>query len=743
MLIPSLIEDATKRYTDLYGKSASAGKTPLRAADAAASEIDRRRLARLNRTAATQTARSLVLAANASPAATASQRGVIESISQERLIGSNDLLDINFLELAIAVARGVGRVRVAGGFGTGFLVGPGLMMTNHHVIGTVADASQSSLQLDYQDNASGEIQPVQSFRFNPGICFVTDTELDVTIVGVQPVSDKNRAIDSYPWVQLIPDAGKAEVGDPINIIQHPRGGLKQIAFRENKILALSNSEPRFLFYSTDTQPGSSGSPCFNDQWELIALHHSGVAKTDNQKRLLKKDGAVWKDGDDPALLDWIANEGVRISKIVAFLRSVTLKPEWQDAIAKALTMQPPNPIERARSTVVSNPPVSLVPTSGRTDSVSPIPLIQPVAPLPPSANSGGFISFSIPLRVTLSLGDAAGPQAPQAVAATAVMPAVPAVPTTVAFPIEELTVTVDQDYSDREGYDPDFLGISIPLPAISDQMEAVTSNVSDSALKHNDPHELTYYHYSVYMNKRRRTAWFSAANVDGDSRPDIGKRPTDRWYVDTRISASDQLSQTAFEPGIDRGHLTRREDTAWGSDFETAFKANNDTFHFTNCSLQASPFNRGKDRWQGLELFLLEQHAKKDKKRLVVITGPVFADNDPVYQNAMMDSAVRCPLQFWKVCALVRQDGTLSATGFILGQEDIRGLPGFEEEVFAVALAQTTLEDLEMKTGLSFGDLKKSDHFAEGGAPGTLELDRGDGFKRLLKLILSEKDIVV
>ena len=268
-------------------------------------------------------ARSLVLAANASPAATASQRGVIESMSQERLLGSNDLLDINFLELAIAVARGVGRVRVAGGFGTGFLVGPGLMMTNHHVIGTVADASQSSLQLDYQDNASGEIQPVQSFRFNPGICFVTDTELDVTIVGVQPVSDKNRAIDSYPWVQLIPDAGKAEVGDPINIIQHPRGGLKQIAFRENKILALSNSEPRFLFYSTDTQPGSSGSPCFNDQWELIALHHSGVAKTDNQKRLLKKDGAVWKDGDDPALLDWIANEGVRISKIVAFLRSVT------------------------------------------------------------------------------------------------------------------------------------------------------------------------------------------------------------------------------------------------------------------------------------------------------------------------------------------------------------------------------------------------------------------------------------
>jgi endonuclease G, mitochondrial len=65
--------------------------------------------------------------------------------------------------------------------------------------------------------------------------------------------------------------------------------------------------------------------------------------------------------------------------------------------------------------------------------------------------------------------------------------------------------------------------------------------------------------------------------------------------VDPRISKSEQLGQEAFESGIDRGHLTRREDTAWGDDVETAM-ADNDTFHFTNCSLQASAFNRGKDR---------------------------------------------------------------------------------------------------------------------------------------------------
>ena len=67
---------------------------------------------------------------------------------------------------------------------------------------------------------------------------------------------------------------------------------------------------------------------------------------------------------------------------------------------------------------------------------------------------------------------------------------------------------------------------------------------------------------------------------------------------------------------------------------------------FVACSLQASPFNRGKDRWQGLEQFLLEQHAKKEKRRIIVITGPVFDPKNPTYRNDKMDYAIPCPLQF-------------------------------------------------------------------------------------------------
>jgi endonuclease G len=365
-------------------------------------------------------------------------------------------------------------------------------------------------------------------------------------------------------------------------------------------------------------------------------------------------------------------------------------------------------------------------------SPTPAPAAPASAPVTTVSSTADSPTWTIPIHITVSIGS------PQ--------PAVPpAVPTPAEALAAEEAVVVDQDYSTRPGYDSEFLeGVAVPLPELTTKaMEADTAQVRPDVRTHKDPYELAYYHYSVYMNKKRRTAWFSAANVDGDNRPNIGVRSGDRWYRDPRILKAEQLGQEAFESGIDRGHLTRREDTAWGEDVDSALAANNDTFHFTNCSLQASHFNRGKDRWQGLEQYLLEKHAKKDKRRITVITGPLFAANDPLYQNNKMDYAVRCPLQFWKVCVLVREDGSPSATAFILNQDEIKDLPGFEE-TFDVSATQIKISDLEKRTKLSFGDLKKHDHFAQGGAAGTLEAPTAqEGVIETIKLIFTPSDIVV
>jgi len=277
-------------------------------------------------------------------------------------------------------------------------------------------------------------------------------------------------------------------------------------------------------------------------------------------------------------------------------------------------------------------------------------------------------------------------------------------------------------------------------------MKKLTVVVPEEYRTRDDKYVLDYHHYSLSMHKERGFAWYSAAIVDGDRRFQF-ERGKDKWFIDPRI---DDVNAPEFQCGeelyatanTDRGHLTRYLDIAWGDTLDEAKRASYDTFHFTNCCLQLSGFNQGKNRWQGIEQFLLEKKARKEKRRIVVITGPVFAETDPMYRNEYMDYYVPVPLKFWKVCGLVREDGTLSATAFVLGQDDIARLPGFKE-AFDVIATQISIVDLEELTGLKFPVLCDHDHFAEGGTPGTLELDRGSTRKSRIMPIRSFEDIVV
>jgi endonuclease G len=662
----------------------------------------------------------------------------LASLARERIIGSNDLRDINYLELAIAIARAVCRIRIGSAAGSGSLVGPRLLMTNNHVIESIEDAQQAEAQFDYQENVSGELLPIQAFRLVPDLFFLTDPKLDFTLVGVAETSTKGRLIDQYPWLRLIGTLGKAEKGDPLNIIQHPRGGLKQIALRNNDIIEIPGGKADFLYYTTDTEPGSSGSPCFNDQWELVALHHSGVPRMENGQ-ILKRDRTPYRDGvDDPALIDWIANEGGRISAIVNMLRSADLSGAAADLRARMLSEAPPNPVELARSTVgAAGSPfaLSLSKGDGRT------------ADMP-----GSTVTFSVPLNITVSLG---GPQQPAGAGSPFALSTTPPFALSLSkgdvstgpdvFAPEALKV--DPDWSTREGYDPDFLGITIPLPTLSAAMKQNTAEVPEEYRRNGDKYVLAYHHYSLAMNKKRRFAWYSAANIDGDNRPKLPKRSDDKWHIDPRIDSVDnpviQVGEDLYATAkTDRGHLTRYLDVAWGDKKAEALNALADTFHFTNCCLQLSVFNQGKDRWQGIEQYLLEKKAKKEQRRITVLTGPIFKADDPLYRNEFMDYSVRIPLAFWKVCAIIREDDSLSATAFVLSQDDVTALPGFEE-AFDVTATQVTIQALEDRTGLRFPVLRDSDHFAAGGAPGTLEVARPGGGKWQVKPLRAYEDIVV
>jgi endonuclease I len=191
------------------------------------------------------------------------------------------------------------------------------------VLADADEAAGSYVEFDYQSGIDGLPLSPKAFSFDPGALFVTSPadELDFTLVAVQPVGTHGEPLSAFGFLELIEQDGKVVLGELVDVIQHPNGEPKQLALRENEIV---DRLELFLHYETDTAPGSSGSPVFNDQWELVALHHSGVPKRNDRGDFLAVDGTVWTPGMDEARLAWVANEGVRISRIIKAVRAATL-----------------------------------------------------------------------------------------------------------------------------------------------------------------------------------------------------------------------------------------------------------------------------------------------------------------------------------------------------------------------------------------------------------------------------------
>jgi endonuclease G len=653
----------------------------------------------------------------------------------ERIINGNDLLNINYLDKGLLAAAAVGRVVVIGsdgeplGFGTGSLISPRLMLTNNHVLRDAAVARNSQFQFNYQFDTRGRLLPTEDFEMRPEEFFYTNEKLDFTVVAVAETSLSGRAhLSQYGALRLNREIGKVSPGESLTIIQHPGGNPKQIAVRENQLLKI---EEFFLWYMTDTAPGSSGSPVFNDQWQIVALHHSGIPAKDEAGNWLTVDGKVW----DPTSMDesrvkWIANEGVRVSCIVQdveancsqtplardFLDSIRRAPGESVAAAAASTVPAalltsitspptshatngggaaadPNGKDRQMSDVTTN---ANQPPAGLDTSVeTPAPAQTTVRAAP-----GGSVSIDVPLTVTISLGGgtttnghAAGNGGTVAGGGTDMMRIV----------LDE-AVSIDPNYASRKGYDENFLGTgprAVKLPRL-DGAAQMKAAINKKAAPGADKHVLPYHHYSVVMNRERRMAFYTAVNIDGRLSRRI-KREKDKWFRDPRIDAAEQNGEELYAGNdLDRGHLVRRLDPAWGTSEPLAKVANDDTFHFTNCTPQHKDFNQNQQTWAGLEDYVLD-HADAEDFKVSVFTGPVFSNGDPDYRG------YKLPRQFWKVVVMVRPGGKLSATAYLLSQASlIKNLD--EAFVFgAYKTYQVAVKKIEGLTGLNFGNLRTFD----------------------------------
>lgn len=241
----------------------------------------------------------------------------------------------------------------------------------------------------------------------------------------------------------------------------------------------------------------------------------------------------------------------------------------------------------------------------------------------------------------------------------------------------------------------------MPLPVLSDDLQAKAA-----AFTIEDPTDtvLRYHHFSVVMNEERRLAFFTAVNIDGRTSIRLRRDP-DRWSYDPRIPQQAQTGDSVYTNNpLDRGHLVRRLDPAWGPSPADAKRAADDTYHFTNCSPQHKEFNENRDFWPGLEDYLLE-NAENYGFRASVFSGPVFAVDDDEYRG------VKLPRQFWKVAVMLKSGNQLSATAYLLSQESlISGIEKAAEFNYgAYSTYQVPVQRIEDLTGISFGGLKSVD----------------------------------
>lgn len=209
-----------------------------------------------------------------------------EVVNNEDIVHQDDMVDYWFLSAGALAGESVAKLlvtRYEGGnavvvsgrprrsFGTGWLITRELVVTNHHVVNARLQGEPAA---DHGDLLKQGENTVVKFDFNSADdagedvaaarLEAWDTQLDYAVLRLsQPSTRRPLRLQRHPVVY------SPGTYMPVNIIQHPSGNPKRVAFRNNLITSADATTVR---YFTDTMSGSSGSPVFDDAWQVVALH---------------------------------------------------------------------------------------------------------------------------------------------------------------------------------------------------------------------------------------------------------------------------------------------------------------------------------------------------------------------------------------------------------------------------------------------------------------------------------------
>jgi len=232
---------------------------------------------------------------------------MLEDAAFEQILGRDRFRNLRWYRTGIERARAVCKLVGAHGegFGTGFLVraedlglrhaSDWVVLTNAHVVSESAEERAGTPAAVPPDEASlrfeASDEPERHYAITRVLASSPRRELDFSVLALDGEGDFPEPIRIARRLPLL------ESEQRVYVIGHPRGG--DIAFSLNDNLLIDHEAPK-VHYRSPTEGGSSGSPLFNQNWELIGLHHAGG------KDMPKLNGRVGR---------YPANEGLWIQSI--------------------------------------------------------------------------------------------------------------------------------------------------------------------------------------------------------------------------------------------------------------------------------------------------------------------------------------------------------------------------------------------------------------------------------------------
>jgi S1-C subfamily serine protease len=194
----------------------------------------------------------------------------------QAIFGKESARAVTWYRLGLQRCLTVCRVETAAGaaHGTGFLVdgawfgraGERLVLTNHHVVSdthwmSIRDTQARVAFTALEDDAAAAQKYAVKMLWTSPI-------LDATLLRLTPAPPDlpafGRAMDCPRPI--------AERTTRVYVIGHPMGAPLAISLYDNDLI---DSDDRRLHYLAPTLKGNSGSPVFDEHWELVGLHHAG------------------------------------------------------------------------------------------------------------------------------------------------------------------------------------------------------------------------------------------------------------------------------------------------------------------------------------------------------------------------------------------------------------------------------------------------------------------------------------